>query len=105
MHSRVTLFEIDTVRFDLDAAVARFDQLVLPDLRDQPGYAGVYVLASKDGKGLVMTLWDSEAAADEQVRTGFYAAQVERFVTFFSSPPGRESYEIVLADAPAFAPD
>jgi hypothetical protein len=26
-------------------------------------------------------------------------------VTLFRAPPGREGYEVVLADTPAFAPD
>jgi heme-degrading monooxygenase HmoA len=105
MYSRVTPFEMDTVRFGLAEAVQRFDDLVVPALREQAGYAGVYVLVNPDGKGLVLTLWDSEDDAMAGLSSGFYAAQVERFVTIFRAPPGREGYDVVLADAPAFAPD
>jgi heme-degrading monooxygenase HmoA len=105
MYSRVTLFELDTLRFDLGAAVDRFTDLVLPALRRQPGYEGVYVLVNPDGKGLVMTLWETEDDAAAGLRSGFYAAQVEKFVTVFSSPPGREGYEVVLADTGALARD
>jgi heme-degrading monooxygenase HmoA len=105
MYSRVTQFEMDTVRHGLGEAVERFDDLVVPALREQPGYAGVYVLVNPDGKGLVLTLWDSEEHAAAGVRSGFYAAQVERFVTVFRAPAGREGYDVVLADVPALARD
>lgn len=104
MVARVTLFEIDTLRLDLRAGVERFGDVVLPALREQPGYAGVYVLANPDGRGLVLSLWESEAAAAAGLASGFYAAQLERFVTVFRSPPGRESYDVALVDAPALAP-
>jgi hypothetical protein len=38
------------------------------------------------------------------LRSGFYDAQVEKFVTLFRSPPGREGYDVVVADAPVSAP-
>ena len=107
MHARVTLFELDTVRLSLDEGVRRFDTDVLPELREQPGYEGAFVLANETGQGLVLTLWAEADDAEDGVRTGFYASQVDKFVTVFHAPPGRESYEVVVADAPylALAPD
>lgn len=97
MYSRVTQLEIDTVRIDVDDAVEVFREEVLPLLREQEGYEGAYVLATEEGKGLLVTFWDTPEAAAE---TAFYAAQLERYVTLFRSPPGRERYEVVVADAP-----
>jgi hypothetical protein len=39
-----------------------------------------------------------------QERPTMYArvTQLERYVTLFAAPPGRERYEVVLSDAPAF---
>lgn len=105
MYARVTLFELDTVRFGLDAAVERFNETVLPALREQPGYAGVYVLANPDGKGLVLALWESEESAEAALGSGFYDEQVDRFVAVFRAPPGREGYAVVAADTPALVPD
>ena len=31
--------------------------------------------------------------------------ELDKFVTLFRSPPGREGYDVVIADTPAFAPD
>jgi heme-degrading monooxygenase HmoA len=105
MVARVTLAEIDTVRSNVDDAVALFRDSVLPALEAQEGFEGVYVLVSPEGKALVVTFWATEQAADAGLTGGrsFYAEQVEKFVTIYRSPPGREHYEVVLAESPAVA--
>lgn len=104
MYARMTLFELDTLRFDLDEALEQFTELVLPSLRQQPGYEGVYVLVNSDGNGVVVSLWQTAANATAGLRSGFYGAQVAKFVTLFRSPPGREGYDVVVADSPVSAP-
>lgn len=103
MYSRITLLELDPLRFDVATALERFRELVLPELREQRGYKGVYLLASPEGKGVVITLWASEEDAESALRRGFYAAQLEKFVTIFRAPPGREGYEVVFAEASELA--
>jgi heme-degrading monooxygenase HmoA len=105
MYSRVTLLEFDALRFDVGEALERFQELVLPELRAQPGYEGVLVLTNAEAKGLVVTLWASEEDADAGLASGFWAAQIERFVTVFAAPPGREGYEVVFTELPVFAPN
>ena len=101
MVARVTLAEIDPVRMSVDAAVELFKATVVPALREQDGYEGIYVLATPEGRALVMSLWSDDEAAEAGVASGFYAEQVERFVTNYSAPPGREHYHVVVAEAPA----
>ena len=101
MYARVTLVEIDAVRHDIDLVVEKFEELVVPELREQEGYAGVLAMTTPEGKGLVMSLWDTEEAADAEL--GFYNVQLEKFMTMFKAPPGRERYEVVFAEAPALA--
>ena len=98
MFSRVTLLEIDTVRVTLDEAVELFRAIVLPRLRELDGFEGVLVLATPEGKGMLMSLWASEKAADESA--SFASAELERYVTMFRAPPGREHYEVVVAELP-----
>jgi heme-degrading monooxygenase HmoA len=106
MIARVTLAEIDPVRISVERASRLFEDSVVPALREQDGYQGAYVLLSVQGKVLALTFWESEAAADAglQGSRSFYAEQVEKFVTLYRSPPGREMYEVVVADAPAATP-
>jgi len=105
MVARVTLAEIDPVRMSVDQAVALFRESVVTALREQDGYEGVYVLLSDEGQVLALTFWESEEAADAGIAGGrsFYAEQVDKFVTLYRSPPGREMYDVVIADAPAVA--
>lgn len=105
MVARVTLAELDVVRMRLEDATELFKESVVPALREQDGYQGVYVLLSPEGKVLAITFWESEEAAEAGIAGGrsFYAQQIEKFVTLYRSPPGREHYEVVLADAPAGA--
>ncbi len=86
-------------------AVDVFRRSVVPALREQPGYEGVYVLLSDAGKVLAVTFWESEAAADAGIAgsRSFYAEQIGKFVTLYRSAPGREMYDVVVADAPAVA--
>jgi heme-degrading monooxygenase HmoA len=98
MFARVTALEIDTLRVGVDDAVALFQEVVLPELHEQEGFRGVYVLATPEGKGLLLSLWETadQAAADQE--TGFYADVLERFVTLYRSPPGRDSYQVKLSE-------
>jgi len=85
----------------MESAVARFTDDVLPELREQEGYEGVLVLTTPEGKGMVVSFWDTlEAAA---AAAAFAAAAVERFVTLYSATPGREHYEVAFADLPIVA--
>jgi len=99
MYSRVTQLEIDTMRVDIHEAVALFESDVLPGLQAQPGYQGCVVLTTPEGKGMILSYWAAEA--DAAAAVGIATEAIERYVTLFRSPPGREQYEVALLDAPA----
>jgi len=103
--ARATVAEIDPVRMSVDQAVELFRESVVPALREQEGYEGVYVLLSPEGKVLALTFWRDEEAADASIAGGrsFYEEQIQKFVTIYRSPPGRETYDVVVADAPTAA--
>jgi hypothetical protein len=98
MYARVTLLEIDTVRTTVDDALTLFHDQTLARLREQPGYRGVWVLTNREGKGLLMSLWDTQAEADAEGDHSFYSEELGRFTTLFRSPPGRERYEVVFVE-------
>jgi len=103
MVARVTLAEIDSVRMSVGRAVERFEESVLPELREQPGYEVAYVLTTPEGKALVVTFWADDEAAAASIASGSYRAQVEKFVTLIRSAPGRETYDVDIADVPQCA--
>jgi heme-degrading monooxygenase HmoA len=101
MVARVTLAEVDVVRKDLDDLIEFYKQAVMPAQHAQDGYEGGYVLTTPEGKALVVAFWRDEAAAEAGMASGFYGEQVQRFVTVFKAPPGREMYDVAVADVPA----
>jgi hypothetical protein len=103
MVARVTLAEVDAVRWSMKNALELFRASVLPALQDEVGYEGAYVLTTPEGKALVMTFWSDEEAAEAGVARGMYAEQVEKFVTILRTQPGRETYDVSVADAPSTA--
>jgi len=98
--ARVTFAELDSLRMSVVHAVERFEESVLPELHARSGYEGAYVLATPEGKAVVITFWVDEEAAAEGIESGSYRAQVEKFATLFRSAPGRETYEVELAETP-----
>ena len=85
--------------------VSALEESVLPALRDQDGYQGCYVLLSEEGKMLVLTFWEDSQAARETRQSGFYEAQVAKFtdLVLYRQQPGREMYDVVVAEAPQAA--
>jgi hypothetical protein len=100
MYARVTLLEIDTLRTTVDDALVKFRDRTLSRLRAQVGYRGVWVLATPEGKALLMSLWDTEAQADIEADHDFYGQELGHFATLFRSTPGREEYQVLLVDEP-----
>jgi len=98
MYSRVTLLEIDTLRVDMDDAVRLFKDDVLPRLREQEGYEGVVVLTTPEGKGMIISVWATEEAAE--AAGSFASGQLEQYMMLFKAPPGREHYEVAFAEMP-----
>jgi hypothetical protein len=101
MFSRVTLLEIDTMRVSMDDALAVFTEQVHPRLAELEGYEGVLVLTTPEGKGMLVSFWESGEAAEASAR--FAGGELERFVTLFRAPPGREHYEVAFAELPDLA--
>ena len=104
MYARLTLLEIDLVRIPMDAAVEVFKQEVLPEVKGQPGYLGVLVLTTPLGRGALLSFWETEEAAEAGASAGWYPEELERYMTLFKTPPGRERYELAFADLTAQIP-
>jgi hypothetical protein len=98
--ARLTLLEIDTLRMSMRDALNRFERDISPRLRAQLGYRGVFVLSTPEGKGALLSLWESEQQAKGEGDDHFYGEAMESFATFFRSSPGRECYEVVFTDEP-----
>jgi len=100
MFARTTLLEIDTLRVSVESAAAQFEAAVMPRLQEQPGFRGVYALTTPDGRGLLITFWDTAEQAGAGGESGWYPEVLREYTTLFKAPPGRESYEVRVAMPP-----
>jgi heme-degrading monooxygenase HmoA len=98
MFARVTTFEIDTLRISVNEALERFKATILPAVRAMPGYRGVYVMRTPDGRGLVLSLWNTAEEAQKGIESGYYDEQIAKFVMVVKQPPGRDHYEVVFSE-------
>ena len=103
MIARVLEGEIDSVRMSLDDALEVVRSSVVPALRNQQGYGGMYLLLTDEGKALAISLWTTEEAAEAGTVDSrpLYEDEIERFTTIYRAAPGRETYRVALADTPA----
>jgi hypothetical protein len=100
MYARITQLEIDTVRIAVDTALASFEADVLPRLRHQPGFLGLYVMTTPEGKATLVSFWETPEQANSSGEQGWYPDVLADYTTFFRSPPGREHYEVRVAVPP-----
>ena len=103
MIARVLEGDIDAVRMSLDDAVDTVRGSVVPALRDQEGYGGMYLLLTDEGKALAISLWTTEEAAEAGTVDSrpLYEDEIEKFTAIYRAAPGRETYSVALADTPA----
>ena len=103
MVARVTFAEIDTVRTSVAHLLNDFESVVLPLLHEQEGYDGCTVLTTQEGKAIVITYWEDEAAAEASLSAGVWETNVGRFVTELRTPAGQEAFEVSFVEEPAGA--
>lgn len=101
MYARVTQLEIDTMRTSVDDAIAMFREGVLPGLKDQPGYSGVYAMSTPAGQAVLISFWANEDEAAAVNDGGWYESVLQSYATLFRSPPGRGYYEVLVSDVPS----
>ena len=95
MFARLTIVQMKIDKFD--ETIKIFEESVLPAAKSQKGYRGSYLFTDrKTGKGIALTLWDSEEDAVVNEQSGYYQEQVGRFKDFFTAPPVREGYEVTV---------
>jgi hypothetical protein len=60
------LIELDVSGVDREAGLAGLRDGIVPAITQMPGFhSGTWLTGNADGKGLSLTVWESEAAAQE----------------------------------------
>jgi heme-degrading monooxygenase HmoA len=93
MFARVTFTQTKLDR--LDEATQIFAESAVPATKAQKGFKGIYLLTDRaTGKGITITLWESEADATANEKSGYYQEQINKFKDLLAALPVRESYEV-----------
>jgi hypothetical protein len=97
MHARLLRIRIKVDQ--IDEASKLFEEKVIPLCRSQKGFMGAYFMSNKtSGDCIPITLWESEEDMIANEENRFFQEQIVKFMKYFSSPPVRETYEIVVED-------
>ncbi|MFQ5997622.1 MAG: antibiotic biosynthesis monooxygenase family protein [Dehalococcoidales bacterium] len=97
MFARVTRIEVKSDK--VDEAIKIYTESVTPARKAQKGSRGAYLFTDrKTGKGMAITLWDSEADAIANEQSGYYQEQLSKFKDVFAAPSVREGYEVSYQD-------
>ena len=95
MYTRLTIMQVDTDR--IDEGIEFYQESIVPAAKTQKGFRGIYLLVDrKTGKSISLTLWDSEEDAIANEKSRYYQEQVVKGVQFYTKPPIREGYEVVI---------
>ncbi len=95
MFARLTIVQVKLDK--MDETIKIFEDSVVPAAKSQKGSRGAYLLTDrKTGKGISISLWDSEEDAVANEQSGYYKEQVGRFQDFFTAPPTQEGYEVSI---------
>jgi len=97
MFARLTMvpqFKMDQI----DKATKFYEESIVPVSRSQKGYRESWLLIDrKTGKGIAITMWDSEEDAIANEKSGYYQEQLVKYMGFLVSPSYiREGYDVVL---------
>lgn len=97
MFARLTMFrvKVDTI----DEGVKRYQESVIPAAKSQKGYRGMYFMVDRNtGKGVSMSLWNSEKDAIANEKNRYYQEQLVKFIDLLIEPVIREGYEVTVQD-------
>lgn len=76
-------------------AVNIYRDSMVPAGKKQKGFKGAFLLTDPNtGKGLSITLWETEADMKAGETSGYYQEQIAKFAAVFGAPPAREHYDV-----------
>lgn len=80
-----------------DEAVRIWQESATPLLKGRPGFKGAFLLGDRNtGRGVTITLWETEADATAMDTSGAYQQAIAHFAKLFTAPPAREQFEVLL---------
>ncbi|HLE29970.1 MAG TPA: antibiotic biosynthesis monooxygenase [Anaerolineales bacterium] len=95
MHARVVTVQVQPGK--IEETIRIYRDSVVPAAKEQKGFKGALLLTDPNtGKGVSVTLWETEADLKAGEASGYYQEQIAKFGAVFAAPPAREAYEVSL---------
>lgn len=70
---------------------------IVPEAKKQQGFDGLLSLLDRGmGKGILLTLWESDADMNASESSGYYQTQVAKLGSVLMGQPTRETYEAIV---------
>ena len=77
----------------VDEAAMLYRDSVIPAAKQQKGFSGAMLLTDDvTGKGISITLWETEADQKASEASGYVAQQLGKLAAVLAGPPTRESF-------------
>lgn len=93
MYARVSIAQAQPGK--ADEVIRIHGDSVVPACKQQKEFKGLYLLTDrKTGKGITISLWETEADMTAAETSGFYQQQIAKFKAVLSATPVREAYEV-----------
>ncbi len=97
MYARVVSGQYQSGKMDEGTELYR--NSLAPAAKQQQGFKGLLGLVDRaTGRGISITLWETEADLKASETSGYYQQQLAKFVPLFSGPPDREVYEVIVQE-------
>jgi len=95
MYARVAQVRIQPER--VPDATRIYAEHVVPALETQPGFHGALLLTQPEtGRGISITIWETESHRIAGEVGGFYQAQLAEFAGMFTETPVRDAYQVSI---------
>jgi len=95
MYARVITTQLQPGK--ADDATNLWREKIAPSLKQTKGFKGAYLFGDRNtGKGVTITLWETEADATAMDTSGQYQQSIALFAQLLAAPPTREQFEVML---------
>ena len=95
MFARVINVELDPG--DIEKAISIYGDSVIPASKQREGFVGALLLGDRNtGKGISITMWDSEEHLKAGEQSGFTQEQIAKFAQLLKGTPAIEGLEVLI---------
>jgi heme-degrading monooxygenase HmoA len=97
MYARITVDPIQSGKIGQAIKIER--DSILRAAKVEKGFKGLYFLTNrKTGKGMTISLWDTESDMKAAESSGYYSEQLAKLLPLVSGPPARDYYEVNVCE-------